>query len=95
MNTRFEDTSARFKTLTWMIGVGVRRRCLADDPVRPALLSSAAAQRQVTGSRRGQLFVADQVRRLMRLLGLEAIYHKPRLSVGNPEHRVYPICCED
>ena len=39
MNTRFEDTSARIKTLTWMIGVGVRRRCLADDPVRPALLS--------------------------------------------------------
>ena len=22
MNTRFEDTDARFKTLTWMIGVG-------------------------------------------------------------------------
>ena len=22
MNTRFEDTNARFKTLAWMIGVG-------------------------------------------------------------------------
>ena len=30
------------------------------------------------------------VRRLMRLLGLEAIYRKPRTSVPNPEHRVYP-----
>ena len=26
----------------------------------------------------------------MRLLGLETIYRKPRLSVANPEHRVYP-----
>ena len=31
-----------------------------------------------------------RVRRLMRLLGLEAIYRKPRTSVSNPEHRVYP-----
>ena len=22
MNTRFEDTNARFRTLTWMIGIG-------------------------------------------------------------------------
>ena len=34
--------------------------------------------------------VRDRVRRLMRLLGLEAIYRKPRTSVANPEHRVYP-----
>ena len=26
----------------------------------------------------------------MRLLGLEAIYRKPRTSVANPDHRVYP-----
>ena len=32
-----------------------------------------------------------RVRRLMRLLGLEAIYRKPRTSVANPEHRVYPL----
>ena len=31
-----------------------------------------------------------RVRRLMRLLGLEAIYRKPRTTVANPEHRVYP-----
>ena len=31
-----------------------------------------------------------RVRRLMRLLGLEAIYRKPRSTVANPEHRVYP-----
>ena len=27
---------------------------------------------------------------LLRLLGLEAIYRKPRSTVANPEHRVYP-----
>ena len=31
-----------------------------------------------------------RVQRLMRLMGLEAIYPKPRLSVADPSHRVYP-----
>ena len=32
----------------------------------------------------------DRVRRLMRLLGLQAIYPKKRLSLGNKEHEKYP-----
>jgi len=33
----------------------------------------------------------NRVRRLLREMGLEAIYPKPRLSVpGGPEHRIYP-----
>jgi putative transposase len=31
-----------------------------------------------------------RVRRLMRLMGLEAIYPKPRLSQGGAGHKVYP-----
>lgn len=31
-----------------------------------------------------------RVRRLMRLMGLEALYPKPNLSKRNPEHKVYP-----
>ena len=31
-----------------------------------------------------------RVRRLMRLMGLEAIYQAPRTSDRQPEHRVYP-----
>jgi putative transposase len=31
-----------------------------------------------------------RVGRLMRRMGLEAIYPKPRLSLGGPEHRIYP-----
>jgi putative transposase len=31
-----------------------------------------------------------RVQRLLRLMGLEAIYPKPRLSVSDPRHRVYP-----
>jgi putative transposase len=31
-----------------------------------------------------------RVRRLMRLMGLEAIYPKPRLSQGGPGHKIYP-----
>jgi len=36
-----------------------------------------------------------RVRRLMRLMGLEAVYPKPRLSVRNPEHRVFPYLLRD
>lgn len=50
------------------------------------------------GSRRMKVFLNSQgylvsrkrVQRLMRVLGLSAIYPKPRLSQRNPEHRVYP-----
>ena len=31
-----------------------------------------------------------RVRRLMRLMGLEAIYQAPRTSVPHPAHRIYP-----
>lgn len=31
-----------------------------------------------------------RVQRLMRLMGLEAIYPKPRTSRPHPEHRIYP-----
>ena len=41
-------------------------------------------------AREGVQVGRHRVRRLMRLLGLEAIYRKPRTSVANPEHRVYP-----
>jgi len=36
-----------------------------------------------------------RVRRLMRLLGLQAIYQKPRTSIPNTEHRVYPYLLRD
>jgi putative transposase len=31
-----------------------------------------------------------RVRRLMRLMGIQAIHPKPRTSINNPEHKVYP-----
>ena len=36
-----------------------------------------------------------RVRRLLRLMGLEAIYPKPRLSQANPEYRIYPYLLRD
>ena len=35
------------------------------------------------------------VQRLMRLMGLEAVYPKPRLSVGGAGHKVYPYLLRD
>ena len=36
-----------------------------------------------------------RVRRLMRLMGMEAIYRRPRTSAAYPEHRVYPYLLRD
>jgi putative transposase len=33
-----------------------------------------------------------RVKRLMQLMGLAAIYQRPRTSRPAPEHRIYPIC---
>jgi len=41
--------------------------------------------------RQGYQIGHNRVRRLLRVMGLEAIYPKPRLSMpGGPEHRIYP-----
>ena len=40
--------------------------------------------------RQGRPVNAKRVRRLLRLMGLEAIYPKPRLSTPAPGHRIYP-----
>lgn len=39
---------------------------------------------------RGHLVNPKRVRRLLRIMGLEAVYQKPNLSKPNPGHKVYP-----
>ncbi len=49
------------------------------------------SRRMVAVLRRDGVVVnRKRVRRLMRLMGLEAIYQKPNTSAGHPEHKVYP-----
>ena len=38
----------------------------------------------------GHVVNAKRVRRLLRKMGLEAVYQKPNTSQRNPEHKVYP-----
>ena len=40
--------------------------------------------------RQGYNVNRKRVRRLMRLMGITAVYPKPRTSTGHPEHRIYP-----
>ncbi len=55
------------------------------------------------GFRRMKLWLAEQghivnhkrVRRMMRTMGLEAIYPKPKLSRRNDEHKVFPYLLRD
>ncbi len=42
--------------------------------------------------REGVVAGRHRVRRLMRLMDLEAIYRAPKTSAPRPEHRVYPCC---
>ena len=49
------------------------------------------SRRMVAVLRREGLVVnRKRVQRLMRLMGLEAIYQKPNTSQGHPDHKVYP-----
>ena len=45
--------------------------------------------------RRGEAVNRKRVQRLMRLLGLEAIYPKPKLSAAGRGHRIYPYLLRD
>ena len=46
-------------------------------------------------ARLGHEVNVKRVRRLMRMMGLEAVYQKPRLTQRNPEHKVYPYLLRD
>ena len=49
------------------------------------------SRRMVAALRQDGLNVnRKRVRRLMRVMGLEAIYQKPNTSKGHPDHKVYP-----
>ncbi len=45
--------------------------------------------------RQGYTVSRKRVRRLMRLLGLQAILQRPRTSQPHPEHRIYPYLLRD
>ena len=70
----------------------------AEDLAIMALIDRHYLVRPHYGSRRMAAWLATQghrvnrkrVQRLMRLMGLEAIYPKPRLSAAGREHRIYP-----
>ncbi len=68
------------------------------------LIDEQYTRRPYYGSRRmrdwlynehGITVCRDRVRRLMRLMGIEAIYPKPRLSIKNKENRIYPYLLRD
>ncbi len=44
---------------------------------------------------RGEAVNRKRVQRLMRVMGLEAIYPKPKLSAAGPGHRIYPYLLRD
>ena len=45
--------------------------------------------------REGYTVSRKRVQRLMRLLGLQAVYQRPRTSEPHPEHRIYPYLLRD
>jgi putative transposase len=45
--------------------------------------------------RQGRKINRKRIQRLMRLMGIEAIYPKPHTSRPHPEHRIYPYLLRD
>ncbi len=45
--------------------------------------------------REGYCVGRQRVRRLMRLMGIEAIYQKPNTSAPHPDHKIYPYLLRD
>ena len=68
------------------------------DLERMRIMDEVFTKRPFYGSRRlqdelnagGDKIGRDHVRQLMRIMGLEAIYPKPRLSLKNKAHKIYP-----
>ena len=80
-----------------------RRRDDADNELLMRLIDRQYLETPFYGVRRmtaqlgrlGHEVNYKRVRRLMRLMGLEAVYQKPRLSQKNPDHKVYPYLLRD
>ena len=70
----------------------------AEDLELMALMDRQYLKTPFYGSRKMQAWLQGQghpvgrkkIRRMMRLMGLEAIYRRPNISKPIPEHRVYP-----
>ena len=45
--------------------------------------------------RKGYKIGPDKVRTLLRMMGLEAIYPKPKTSIPNKQHKIYPYLLKD
>ena len=45
--------------------------------------------------RTGYTIGPDKVRTLLRMMGLEAIYPKPKTSISNKQHKIYPYLLKD
>jgi len=56
-------------------------------------LGSRSISRQLR--RQGTKVNRKRIQRLMRLMGIEAVYPKPRTSRPHPQHRIYPYLLRD
>jgi putative transposase len=97
---------ARLSVSKQCSAVGIARGCVYYQPKAPSPQNLALMKRMdelfmsypFYGSRQmvahlkreGTMVGRGRVRRLMRLMGLQAIYQKPRTSTPNPAHKIYP-----
>ncbi len=103
---RRRPSIARQCSLLGLSRSGVYRRprgVSANDLALMRLLDEQYLKTPFYGSRRmavclrrqGHAVGRKRVRGLMHRMGLEAIYRRPRTTVPNPEHRVYPYLLRD
>jgi putative transposase len=85
---------------TWYYAAAVES---AENLCLMRLIDEQYLRRPFFGSRRmavwlesvGHVVNRKRVQRLMRLMGIEALYPKPRTTQNNPEHRIFPYLLRD
>lgn len=68
-------------------------RLIDEEYMRHPFLGSRRMREYLCGQ--GYRVNRKRIQRLMRIMGIEALYPKPKLSKGHPDHRVYPYLLRD
>ena len=72
----------------------LRLMCLIDEEyMRHPFLGSRRMRQYLR--RQGEVVNRKRIQRLMRIMGIAALYPKPKLSKAHPEHKVYPYLLRD
>ena len=81
--------------LPLLLSLGVDQQKSSFNSLVTPLEAYGSRQMQRWLRRQGDTVSRKRVRRLLRLLGLHAVFQRPRMSQSHPGHRIYPYLLRD